>query len=151
MGTRLTGRFATRATHEQIRRPTNVVKGPIDTIVKPKMSRPNKRVSINPFSSTDRAVKTSSGLFLSIFSVCKAAAPGGRRRAVEKMAEEAILGYLEKNIEISDSGRFADEFGLDHSDVVNVIKSLNGFRYVDAEVQFLLFLCLNPICFFLPL
>ncbi|XP_022155502.1 phenylalanine--tRNA ligase alpha subunit, cytoplasmic [Momordica charantia] len=49
------------------------------------------------------------------------------------MAEEAILGYLEKNIEISDSGRFADEFGLDHSDVVNVIKSLNGFRYVEAE------------------
>lgn len=51
-----------------------------------------------------------------------------------KMAEEAILGYLEKNVEISDSGRFADEFGLDHNEVVNVIKSLNGFRYVDAEV-----------------
>lgn len=49
------------------------------------------------------------------------------------MAEEAILGYLEKNVEISDSGRFADEFGLDHNEVVNVIKSLNGFRYVDAE------------------
>lgn len=49
------------------------------------------------------------------------------------MAEEAILGYLEKNAEISDSGRFADEFGLDHNEVVNVIKSLNGFRYVDAE------------------
>ncbi|XP_023007795.1 phenylalanine--tRNA ligase alpha subunit, cytoplasmic [Cucurbita maxima] len=49
------------------------------------------------------------------------------------MAEEAILGYLEKNVEISDSGRFADEFRLDHNEVVNVIKSLNGFRYVDAE------------------
>lgn len=55
------------------------------------------------------------------------------------MAEEAILGYLEKNPEISDSGRFADEFGLDHNEVVNVIKSLNGFRYVDAEVCLLLF------------
>ena len=54
------------------------------------------------------------------------------------MAEEAILGYLEKNVEISDSGRFADEFGLDHNEVVNVIKSLNGFRYVDAEVQLLI-------------
>ncbi|KAG6596916.1 Phenylalanine--tRNA ligase alpha subunit, cytoplasmic, partial [Cucurbita argyrosperma subsp. sororia] len=49
------------------------------------------------------------------------------------MAEEAILCYLEKNVEISDSGLFAREFGLDHNEVVNIIKSLNGFRYVDAE------------------
>ncbi|XP_023521081.1 phenylalanine--tRNA ligase alpha subunit, cytoplasmic-like [Cucurbita pepo subsp. pepo] len=49
------------------------------------------------------------------------------------MAEEAILRYLEKNVEISDSGLFAHEFGLDHNEVVNIIKSLNGFRYVDAE------------------
>jgi len=49
------------------------------------------------------------------------------------MAEEAILGYLEKNEEITDSGEFAAERGIDHNDVVNVIKSLHGFRYVDAQ------------------
>ena len=62
------------------------------------------------------------------------------------MAEEAILGYLETNHEISDSGDFAAERGLDHSDVVNVIKSLHGFRYVDAEVNpnlSSLFVCAN--------
>lgn len=50
-----------------------------------------------------------------------------------EMAEEAILGYLETNDQISDSGHFAAQLGLDHNDVVNVIKSLHGFRYVDAE------------------
>lgn len=50
------------------------------------------------------------------------------------MAEEAILGYLQNHEEISDSGQFATDHGLDHSDVVNVIKSLHGFRYVDAQV-----------------
>ncbi|KAK7341483.1 hypothetical protein VNO80_24413 [Phaseolus coccineus] len=49
------------------------------------------------------------------------------------MAEEAVLGYLEKNEEITDSGEFAAERGIDHNDVVNVIKSLHGFRYVDAQ------------------
>ncbi|PON84036.1 hypothetical protein TorRG33x02_201560 [Trema orientale] len=49
------------------------------------------------------------------------------------MAEEAILGFLEKNDQISDSGQFAAERGLDHNEVVNVIKSLHGFRYVEAE------------------
>ncbi|KAL3516743.1 hypothetical protein ACH5RR_023645 [Cinchona calisaya] len=49
------------------------------------------------------------------------------------MAEEAVLRYLENNEEISDSGKFAEERGLSHDDIVNVIKSLNGFRYVDAE------------------
>ncbi|PON57874.1 Phenylalanyl-tRNA synthetase, class IIc, alpha subunit [Parasponia andersonii] len=49
------------------------------------------------------------------------------------MAEEALLGFLEKNDLISDSGQFADERGLDHNEVVNVIKSLHGFRYVEAE------------------
>ncbi|KAL2460136.1 putative phenylalanine--tRNA ligase alpha subunit [Abeliophyllum distichum] len=49
------------------------------------------------------------------------------------MAEEAILGYLEKNEEISDSGKFAEEKGISHDEIVNVIKSLNGFRLVDAE------------------
>ncbi|XP_044508981.1 phenylalanine--tRNA ligase alpha subunit, cytoplasmic-like isoform X1 [Mangifera indica] len=49
------------------------------------------------------------------------------------MAEEAILGYLQHNEQIVDSGVFAAERQLDHNDVVNVIKSLNGFRYVDAQ------------------
>ncbi|KAF3435702.1 hypothetical protein FNV43_RR22794 [Rhamnella rubrinervis] len=49
------------------------------------------------------------------------------------MAEAAILGYLEHNEEISDSGQFADERGIDHNEIVNVIKSLHGFRYVDAQ------------------
>ncbi|KAK6159663.1 hypothetical protein DH2020_003044 [Rehmannia glutinosa] len=49
------------------------------------------------------------------------------------MAEEAVLGYLEKNEEISDSGKFAEEKGISHDEIVNVIKSLNGFRLVDAQ------------------
>ncbi|CAI9769881.1 unnamed protein product [Fraxinus pennsylvanica] len=49
------------------------------------------------------------------------------------MVEEAVLGYLEKNDEISDSGKFADEKGISHDEIVNVIKSLNGFRLVDAQ------------------
>lgn len=50
------------------------------------------------------------------------------------MAEEAVLGYLENNEEIRDSGEFASERGIDHNEMVNIIKSLHGFRYVDAEV-----------------
>ncbi|KAK9988068.1 hypothetical protein SO802_028307 [Lithocarpus litseifolius] len=49
------------------------------------------------------------------------------------MAEEAILGYLAKNEEIGDSGEFAAKHGLNHDEVVNVIKSLHGFRYVEAQ------------------
>lgn len=56
------------------------------------------------------------------------------------MAEDAVLGFLEKNEEISDSGKFADEKGISHDEIVNVIKSLNGFRLVDAQVSHLLFL-----------
>lgn len=52
------------------------------------------------------------------------------------MAEEAILGYLEKGHEIPDSGQFASERGIDHNEIVNVIKSLHGFRYVDAQVPY---------------
>lgn len=54
------------------------------------------------------------------------------------MAEEKILGYLAKNDEIVDSGGFAAQHGLDHDEVVNIIKSLHGFRYVDAQVPILL-------------
>ncbi|KAJ0464475.1 putative pheRS, DNA binding domain 1 [Helianthus annuus] len=49
------------------------------------------------------------------------------------MAEEAVLGFLEKNEEIKDSGEFAVEKGISHEEIVNVIKSLNGFRFVDAQ------------------
>ncbi|GAB4853898.1 hypothetical protein Ancab_018107 [Ancistrocladus abbreviatus] len=49
------------------------------------------------------------------------------------MVEEAILGYLEKNEEISDSGEFAAQHGLHHNEMVNVIKGLHGFRLVDAQ------------------
>ncbi|KAJ8449361.1 hypothetical protein Cgig2_002493 [Carnegiea gigantea] len=51
------------------------------------------------------------------------------------MAEDTILGYLEKNEEISDSGNFASHFGLNHDEVVNVIKSLNGYGLVVAQVS----------------
>ncbi|ERN04855.1 hypothetical protein AMTRI_Chr05g72480 [Amborella trichopoda] len=49
------------------------------------------------------------------------------------MAENAILGFLQYNEEIPDSGRFAETLGVDHNLLVNVIKSLHGFKLVDAE------------------
>lgn len=49
------------------------------------------------------------------------------------MAEEAVLKFLQSNEEISDSGDFATSVGIDHNDIVNVIKSLHGFRLVDAQ------------------
>ncbi|KAK9280782.1 hypothetical protein L1049_003671 [Liquidambar formosana] len=49
------------------------------------------------------------------------------------MAEDTVLGFLEKNEEISDSGDFAAERGINHNDIVNIIKSLHGFRLVDAQ------------------
>jgi len=51
------------------------------------------------------------------------------------MAEEAVLDYLQNNDEIKDSGEFAAERGIDHNEIVNVVKSLHGFRYVDAVVS----------------
>ncbi|PSS26045.1 Phenylalanine--tRNA ligase alpha subunit like [Actinidia chinensis var. chinensis] len=49
------------------------------------------------------------------------------------MAEEAVLGFLEKNDEITDSGQFAAECGIDHQEITNIIKSLYGFKLVDAQ------------------
>ncbi|XP_068655950.1 phenylalanine--tRNA ligase alpha subunit, cytoplasmic isoform X2 [Aristolochia californica] len=49
------------------------------------------------------------------------------------MAEQAVLGFLQTNEEISDSGEFAASVGIEHNDLVNVIKSLHGFRLVDAQ------------------
>lgn len=51
------------------------------------------------------------------------------------MAEDAILGYLEKNEEIPDSGKFAEEFGIDHDEIVNVTKSLNAYGLVLSQVS----------------
>lgn len=45
-----------------------------------------------------------------------------------------MLGFLEKNEEIKDSGVFAAEKGISHDEIVNVIKSLNGFQFVEAQV-----------------
>lgn len=53
------------------------------------------------------------------------------------MAEEAVLGFLQNNEQIVDSGEFASQQGISHDEIVNVIKSLNGFRFVDAQVLFL--------------
>ena len=50
-------------------------------------------------------------------------------------AEEKILSYLQVHEEIPDSGDFAVDQRLDHSEIVNVIKSLHGFRFVDAQVH----------------
>ncbi|KAG7571663.1 Phenylalanyl-tRNA synthetase [Arabidopsis suecica] len=49
------------------------------------------------------------------------------------MAEEAILGYLLDNEEITDSGQFSAEHNLSHDEVVNVIKRLHAFGYVDCQ------------------
>ena len=51
------------------------------------------------------------------------------------MSEAAILGFLQNNESISDSGQFAAEHNLDHEEVKNVIKSLQGFRYIEAKVS----------------
>ncbi|KAL1554268.1 phenylalanine--tRNA ligase [Salvia divinorum] len=48
------------------------------------------------------------------------------------MAEETVLGHLEHNQEIPDSGVFSQEKGINHDELVNVIKSLNGFGLVIA-------------------
>lgn len=54
------------------------------------------------------------------------------------MAEEAILGFLYENDEIADSGKFATQSGISHDDIVNVVKSLSAFHFVDAQVSIFL-------------
>lgn len=49
------------------------------------------------------------------------------------MAEEAVLGFLEKNEQIPDSGQFAAEQGFSHDEIVNVLRSLNGFEFVQVK------------------
>uniref|UniRef100_M0ZXT4 phenylalanine--tRNA ligase n=1 Tax=Solanum tuberosum TaxID=4113 RepID=M0ZXT4_SOLTU len=48
-------------------------------------------------------------------------------------AEDAILAYLKDNDEISNSAKFAQDFGFGHDEIVNVIRRLHGFRFVDAQ------------------
>ena len=50
------------------------------------------------------------------------------------MAEEEVLGFLQSRDEISFSGKFAASKGIDHSELLNVIKSLHGFRLTDAQI-----------------
>ncbi|KAL0801242.1 hypothetical protein Bca101_056418 [Brassica carinata] len=47
--------------------------------------------------------------------------------------EEAILGFLKNNDEISNSGDFPLEHDLDHEEVKNFIKSLQDFGYIEAK------------------
>ncbi|WZZ89603.1 hypothetical protein YC2023_118182 [Brassica napus] len=49
------------------------------------------------------------------------------------MSEAAILGFLHNNEPILDSGQFAAEHNLDHDEVKNAIKSLQGFLYIEAK------------------
>lgn len=49
------------------------------------------------------------------------------------MAEDAVLGYLENHEQIVNSGDFSVDHGIDHKELVNVIKSLNGFQFVIAQ------------------
>lgn len=51
------------------------------------------------------------------------------------MAEEAVLGFLQTNEQISDSHEFATSIGVGHTELENVIKSLKGFEIVDAQVK----------------
>ncbi|RWW88999.1 hypothetical protein BHE74_00002102 [Ensete ventricosum] len=50
------------------------------------------------------------------------------------MAEDAILGFLQTNDEITDSHEFAAGIEVDHTYLVNVIKRLNGFEILEAKV-----------------
>jgi phenylalanyl-tRNA synthetase alpha chain len=51
------------------------------------------------------------------------------------MAEEAVLGFLQTEEQISDSQEFAASIGVGHTELENVIKSLKGFEIVDAKVN----------------
>ncbi|XP_042409307.1 phenylalanine--tRNA ligase alpha subunit, cytoplasmic-like [Zingiber officinale] len=49
------------------------------------------------------------------------------------VAEDAILGFLQSQDEIADSHEFAAGLGIDHTELENVIKRLNGFEIIDAQ------------------
>lgn len=48
-------------------------------------------------------------------------------------AEAAILGFLQKHEEILDSGQFASGHGFTHDEIVNVVRSLSGFEFVEVK------------------
>lgn len=70
-----------------------------------------------------------------------------RSEAIET-AQETLLKYLHDNGEIPDSGKFAESVGIEHTVLDSVIKSLHGFRLVDAQV-FLPIIQLSFFFFFL--
>ncbi|URE32514.1 hypothetical protein MUK42_13190 [Musa troglodytarum] len=49
------------------------------------------------------------------------------------MAKDAILGFLQADDEITDSHEFAAAHEVDHTELKNVIKGLNGFEGVEAN------------------
>eukprot|EP00250_Pteridium_aquilinum_P018121 c23955_g1_i1 orf=1059-2546(-) len=51
----------------------------------------------------------------------------------ESSAEDSVLGYLQTHDEISNSEEFAASQGVDHNELLNVIKSLHGFSLVEAK------------------
>ncbi|MCO5601759.1 hypothetical protein L7F22_055884 [Adiantum nelumboides] len=51
----------------------------------------------------------------------------------QSSAEDAVLSYLQTHEEISNSEEFSVSQQLDHTELLNVIKSLNGFGYVEAK------------------
>lgn len=62
--------------------------------------------------------------------------------------EEALLGHLQK-LTISNSEEWASSAGFDHNLVKDVVKSLHGFGYVEAEVGFsFVSLMVSRWCFF---
>ncbi|CAN6476934.1 unnamed protein product [Victoria cruziana] len=49
------------------------------------------------------------------------------------MAEDTVLGFLKDHDGINDSDNFAATVGVDHNELINVIKSLHGFKFVDTQ------------------
>lgn len=57
----------------------------------------------------------------------------GNGRGAKKMAKDAILGFLQADDGITDSHEFTAVDGVDHTELENVIKGLNGFEVVEAN------------------
>ncbi|KAH7282163.1 hypothetical protein KP509_35G015800 [Ceratopteris richardii] len=51
----------------------------------------------------------------------------------ESPAEDAVLKYLLNHEEIPNSEEFAISQNIDHNELLNVIKSLNGFGFIEAK------------------
>lgn len=48
--------------------------------------------------------------------------------------EETLLGDLKDVEKIANSGEWASKHSLDHAAVCDVIRSLQGFQFIDSEV-----------------